>query len=207
MQSSNIALVQTPLTIRDDIRRLCEKVSPMHELRFLNVAPIAGAKPDNCFENVAGEVARQGGKRVCGWAVFEGPRIWIELQFHAVWSDNDGHLADVTPRNDGERVVLFLPDDLEYCGTPVPTRFFATSSSPQIKRLIELQSEINSIKSDYFLRNKGRTVMDEVSVRLVLSREAEKSSLIQAMRYVPLRNEPCPCLSRKKFKHCHGKHL
>lgn len=202
-----MALIQTPLTIRDEIRRLCERVSPKHELRFLNVTPVSGAKPDNCFENVAAEVVRAGGKRVCGWAVFEWPRIWIEFQFHAVWNDNEGNLIDVTPRGDGENVVLFLPADFEYNGTPVPTRLFASGSSPQINRLMELQVEINRIKSDYFVRTKGRTRMDDISARPVLLLEEEKSFILHAMRYAPQRNEPCPCLSRKKFKHCHGKHL
>lgn len=62
-----------------------------------------------CHVNVLHRVTQQGGQRVNGWIIWES-QPFDEAEFHCVWQHPDGTLIDVTPRNDHEEFILFLPD-------------------------------------------------------------------------------------------------
>jgi hypothetical protein len=55
------------------------------------------------------KVTREGGRIVYGWAIWEWPRVFLEAEHHAVWSDGD-RLVDVTPHVPASYCILFLPD-------------------------------------------------------------------------------------------------
>ena len=53
----------------------------------------------------------QSGATISGWLVWqhESTRT-VESHFHTIWATETGNLVDVTPREDGEETVLFVPD-------------------------------------------------------------------------------------------------
>lgn len=68
-----------------------------------------------CFDNVQHLVKKHGGKRLCGWQLFEN-QFLIEAEAHAVWvPPNSNMYVNVTPSNSGEEYAqklsktLFVP--------------------------------------------------------------------------------------------------
>lgn len=72
----------------------------------------ASDSPDllgDCHNNVIAQVALRGGEHVYGWIVWVANKIF-DFEFHSVWRSPEGKLIDITPRRDGEKQILFLPD-------------------------------------------------------------------------------------------------
>ena len=68
-------------------------------------------EPQNCFFNVLVQIRCEGGDMQHGWLIAQdSTKGFIEAQFHAVWININGELVDVTPRLDGEKRVMFIPD-------------------------------------------------------------------------------------------------
>lgn len=68
-------------------------------------------EPSNCFFNTWAKIKYSGGGKQTGWLIAQDSvNDFIEAQFHAVWVDPNGVLVDVTPRTDGEKRVMFIPD-------------------------------------------------------------------------------------------------
>ncbi len=197
--------LQTPARVSEALKMLCEKVSPGNTPEFIQVEPNANFIPDNCYPNVEQLVSERGGSSEFGWAIYEWPRIWFEFQHHAVWRDPEGKLRDQTPRADNEAVALFLPPDLPYRGFHIDTLWFPAGESPEIVRMTEIQKKINDLKAAYFNKVGFTSNMDSESAKPVIALEQEKALILERMRYMPSRNDLCPCMSRKKFKHCHGR--
>lgn len=88
--------------------RLCElKAAP----RYLPFAPLS---PDYqrgyCHDNCEAEVAANGGRFVGGWMIWEHHLLpLIEAEFHSVVRYG-GKLLDITPRQDDDERILFVPD-------------------------------------------------------------------------------------------------
>lgn len=69
-------------------------------------------RPGYCLSNCHTEQERTGRNIVYGWLIWEHRRSrFIEAEFHAV-VEQGGELLDITPRRDGERLVLFVRDPL-----------------------------------------------------------------------------------------------
>ena len=100
----------TPRAITEAVRSFCRGVAAGSQPVYLDARPVPGAAPDDCFAVVARRVALRGGERVLGWQIWEHPGLMIEAEFHAVWRDPSGRLADITPKPEGISSILFLPD-------------------------------------------------------------------------------------------------
>lgn len=81
--------------------------------------------PAHCHWNAWEQSATEGGGIQPGWMLFQDKRAkFAEAIFHAVWIATDGKLRDITPRQDWEELVLFVPDPTrhitldEYEGRP-----------------------------------------------------------------------------------------
>lgn len=59
--------------------------------------------------------------------------MFVEGEHHAVWVRPDGKLADVVPRQHGERRVLFLPE---------PARIFNELRTGNVRRQISNADEV-----------------------------------------------------------------
>lgn len=75
--------------------------------------------PRYCHWNTWRQMSLWGGGIQPGWMLFQDPLANVaEAIFHSVWVTPAGQLRDVTPREDQEELVLFIPD---------PTRAIALS--------------------------------------------------------------------------------
>jgi hypothetical protein len=70
-------------------------------------------RPSECHLNARIERKLQrGGSVTSGWVVWQDKANAIVVaMFHALWRSPEGALRDVTPREDGEEKVLFVPDE------------------------------------------------------------------------------------------------
>lgn len=133
----------TPKTVGDEVLRFCEKVVPGQEPKFVPVSPVEGAEAHNCFINVEKVIAANGGEIAYGWTIWEGKVLW-DAEFHGCWVPPEGWLGgtvrmlDVTPKPDGERAILFLPDPKrQWDGhTPVQNVTVGKYDHPAVAQLI-----------------------------------------------------------------------
>lgn len=103
------------------------------DARWLEFTAPDGFTPEivQCHVNVWAHWKRNpGGGAVAGWVIWQAKAAnFVEAEFHSVWCDPKGNLIDVTPRKDGERYVLFVPDSLrtitffEHLGQPAIQTF------------------------------------------------------------------------------------
>ncbi|MCC3253687.1 hypothetical protein [Xanthomonas campestris] len=67
--------------------------------------------PRYCHWNSWQQMSLCGGAIQPGWMLFQDPVAnMAEAIFHSVWVAPNGQLQDVTPREDEEELVLFIPD-------------------------------------------------------------------------------------------------
>jgi hypothetical protein len=167
-----------------------------------------GALPNECFENVRLQVAAHGGGIRYGWMLWEWPAILLEAEFHAVWANPQGSLLDVTPKVDGEKQILFLPNSTRiYENKYVDNVRMALRDDRDVREFIQVVEEIGRIRARYTVNG-----LAEVPAEEVLPLEQRKMQLIARLQPRPParpdgrvgRNDPCPCGSGKKFKKCHG---
>jgi hypothetical protein len=78
---------------------------------FLSFTPVsADYIAGQCHSNCEAEHRRTGAEIVFGWTIWQvGDTPFIEAEFHSVVR-RGRHLKDITPRRDGEKLILFAPD-------------------------------------------------------------------------------------------------
>lgn len=102
--------VTTPQSITSAISSLCSELVASPSPQYLSLQAESYAIPGDCYGAVSVKVRRDGGAAQYGWIIWQTAELMIEAEFHAVWKSSDGTLTDITPKVDGETVVLFLPD-------------------------------------------------------------------------------------------------
>ncbi|TFF37888.1 hypothetical protein [Mucilaginibacter psychrotolerans] len=107
-----LSQIQIQILFNELLKRIDAKYSPIN----VTVQPEIGAKPSNCFNNVARKVAKEGGSIVYGWALLPQRHI-LEAEKHAIWKMPDGEYVDITPRPFPIPMLQFVIDDeFEYKG-------------------------------------------------------------------------------------------
>lgn len=102
---------KTPRTISPQAREFCEEICPGSEPFYVEVQPVLGARVSDCHLNVPQHIEATGeGVARYGWIIWELPDYLIEAEFHCNYEDRNGRVIDITPKQDGEEQVLFLPD-------------------------------------------------------------------------------------------------
>jgi len=92
-----------------------------------------GYKRGYCFFNVLKRIETNGGGIQHGWTVWESPRKFIQGEFHAVWVHPDGSYIDITPKEDGEERILFIPDPHRiYKGMPIENICLPLTKNPNV---------------------------------------------------------------------------
>jgi hypothetical protein len=102
--------IPTPKHISERVLKLCKAVVPDQQPVFVQAKPEAYSLPEECHENVAKKISRDGGTVQYGWAIWEVPPWQIFAEFHAIWRSPQGLLLDLSPPLHGGSIVLFLPD-------------------------------------------------------------------------------------------------
>jgi len=165
----------TPPAITADVLRLCSSLNPLTRPRYILVTPEAGCKFLDCFNNVAKAVEKEG-RIQFGWLIWQAGNSFLQAEHHAVLGRNGG-LKDITPQRDGEKAILFLPDDT------ATFDFKQGVCRPSVHLALD---PAMVLPCKYFDAMQPRGIYPPRVLRNVV------------------RNAPCPCGSKKKYKKCHG---
>jgi hypothetical protein len=177
--------------------------------RFVDLSPVPGGDPGECFASVTGHVQREGGAICHGWRIWELPRVFIEAEFHAVWRDPAERLVDITPIPWHHEFILFLPDPAKvYEGRQVNNVRRPLTDIPAIYDFFRASDD------GFELMNRGDRAGKHGTITLRGAAKDEWLSIetrkVEALKEVlgrlgpPGRNDPCPCGTGTKYKQCHG---
>jgi hypothetical protein len=187
----------TPVSISENVLKLCSQIDPIQTPKYVPVSAMKGSSKENCFLNVPTHVATAGGSVQHGWMIWEHPGVLIEGIFHVVWLKPDGQLLDITPTRDGEKQILFLPDNVrKWERKLVDNIWLPLTDSPKAHFGINLSKAMAALQSKYFDGEKSAVPKDEydyVRARFGFC-PGHKNQLGPY--------ELCPCGSGKNFKFC-----
>ncbi|MCA2007951.1 hypothetical protein [Tritonibacter mobilis] len=199
----------TPSKITPTIERLCAEINANESPIFVPVKPDLEAISSECFHNVSKKVERDGGSILYGWNLWEWSRVFVEAEHHAVWV-KDGELTDVTPKQNRERKILFLPD-------PSRTYDFANQKRLiNIKRSLRRYPSVESwIKATDDFQNavERNSVGDQASFsqfEMHHHQEAIMNAMLDVILDLAADTKPrerCICASGKEFRKCCSKHI
>jgi hypothetical protein len=193
------------------VARFCRGISSEGSPVLLPILPDEDSVPLDCFDNVRRRVARDGGRIVLGWVIWEWPGVYIEAEHHAVYEpEPEGQWIDLTPPQVPHiSTRLFLPDaaaeyDFDNEGVRRDNHRKALTNDPLIQRFFESARRHSEIMNN--IPGVGEVQVTPNVVRALQSAEFENMqfTLQLAMKYTP-RNAPCFCGSGEKFKRCHGR--
>ncbi len=171
----------TPKEINKNILEFCNLIDPTKKPLFLDLFDVDDYILGECYGTVENHIKNNGGKIQYGWIIWEIPDIFLDAEFHAVWVNNDGEYIDITPKVDGEKRILFLPDSKkEFTGELIENIR---------KPLVDNRYTRNLIKN----AKKGFELKDRLHKKPT---EIKKKKIGV--------NEPCLCGSGKKYKKCCG---
>lgn len=196
----------TPAGINAPVRQLIETVTPGGHARYLRVRPEPDAGVNGCFSNVRAKAARDGGRMLCGWQLWEWPRVLVEAEFHAVWLSPDGEMVEITPKPHGEDAILFVPDERRtYQGEVVDNVRIALHDDQLVQHFIGVSRAIVQL-----MMRSGRST-GEGHVRIPAEQIAPLRQVQRLLGYAidaDLReHDPCVCGSGLRYRQCHGRDL
>lgn len=200
-------MATVPKEVTPTIRKLCQQINPGERPVGIPVEVVAGAVPNECYGNVVMKIATSGGTIQYGWAIWEWQDVLVEGELHAVWRSPENKLICVSPKANGEKRILFLPDNsqtwdeknrrdnirLPLRQEPVVMDYIAVKQ--------EITKEINALASAQF----GMATFTPSQKLTELSlQERELFKKINELPPIPKANNFCWCGSGKKYKKCCG---
>jgi uncharacterized protein YchJ len=189
------SLERTPKLITSEVRKLCRELDATQEPIYVQVHPEEWCELGKCFQNVGRKIETCGGDVRHGWNIKICANLLLDAQYHAVYTDPQGRLIDITPSQDGEKRILFLRDTtraLPEAALIPPNERRPRNDDPDTMELIALTNEKDSLE-------RGQDA-DAMRLSQVLERRRQ---LWRALPYrYAGRNQRCPCGSGKKYKHC-----
>lgn len=192
----------TPSKLTDQIVAFCREIDPTAEPEYIDVTPSPNGMVKECFETTDAHVAVNGGTVQHGWIIWETPGILLDAEFHAVWCDSNGQLIDVTPKEDGETRILFLPDSKRVWKRElVPNIRKIIRDSPALRRHLAFADLAHRIRKKHFMNGRldAKAASRDLAVALAREQHLPGRSVSRVGR-----NDPCPCGSERKFKKCCG---
>lgn len=200
-----LILAQTPKDITSSVRNACRLVSGTEPI-FVNVAPPAWALVNKCAFNAKRYVNENGGEVVFGWAISIWSKVLIDCIGHAVVKINEQYI-DVTPNKYSDKKILFVRDDeiaFDYLDemSRLPSKNIALSSAKDVKRLVNIEAELYSIKTRYPVTSEMITLLPE-DTNVISKLESEKQQIVPKIIVTHTHhNDPCVCGSDRKFRKC-----
>ena len=195
---------RTPPVITKQLLNLAANLARGQTPIYLQVQSETDAKANECFQNVQSKIRRENGSIVYGWQLWEWQHILVEAEFHAVWRSPTGELTEITPKQDNEERILFLPDPVRvYHGVTVDNVRVPLRDDALIHHYITVSKEITKVMN----RGKKANLEGYVSVPAhEIEPLLEMKGLVQSMLVKGLRaHDSCLCQSGKKYKRCHGR--
>ena len=193
-----------PKTISNEVLDFCSSISQSDPF-FVDVAVEPNSKQLFCFPNVEEKIKQSGGECITGWQIWIMPWIFIEAEFHGIWKSPENEFIDITPKQNNEKSILFLPD---------PRKKYKGKQVNNIRKPLTN----NGLIAHYFLtydalfaiKNYGEREY-QFEIKLV-GEEAEIFDWICRWQYSLRRmiveglskSSICPCNSGKRYKRCCG---
>ena len=200
-----MAFARRPALITSAVKDFCNSISPNEEPIFLDVIPDVNARIDECFYNVTKKISEDGGSLIHGWTIWLWPDVYIEAIFHGIWRSETGQLVDITPKANGEKRILFVPDKVRFYDFETNRRTDnirrALADDLDIKELLECSRRQASLIE----RNSvGLKVRIDPLELLLIDVQLTKALERVALKYAK-KSDTCFCGSTKKFGRCHGR--
>jgi len=147
-------------------------------------------------------ILEHGGNEVIGWTIWLWPNVLVEAEFHSVWKNHDGELIDITPKQNEEEKILFLPDEKkQYEGRQVDNIRMALRDDAVVNDFIKLA------KNRYEIMNLGERAGQHGMVSIPAEKihpNIEMGMFLERMLHEKIRAiDLCPCGSGRKYKRCH----
>jgi hypothetical protein len=112
----------------------------------------------------------------------------IEAEFHAVWITPKNKMRDVTPKIDGFKKILFLPDSIRsYEGKQVDNIRIPLNNDPDIQRYINIFERKFVIENRGERANAQSIIVTDEERRELTSLMAEATNLLEPLniKYTP----------------------
>jgi hypothetical protein len=200
----------TPLAITAKITEFAQELAPGQKAVYVPVLPKPGAKTSECHLNVERFVKENGGSPVYGWTIWQSP-LCLNAEFHCNWRDESGRMIDITPKADGEKQIVFVPDpSRKWDGFGFASRYFALVDTHVVHEMLTVMREMGQIGEKY----RPHEFFSQEDAHRMVALKAKREQLFLRAHGVQLvepvlpssgrvgRNDPCPCGSGKKFKKC-----
>lgn len=146
---------KTPKKISAHIKALIKSLDLTGAPIFLNYTHYSDDyRATYCFNNCEEESEKSGAAVVYGWQIWEDRKNgFVEAEFHSVIMSN-GKLHDISPRQTGDKQILFIPDTVRRSGRKDERTWTSWSNQKMINGFLaektqELQVyEINRVYSE-----------------------------------------------------------
>jgi hypothetical protein len=99
-----------PEKLNGTVGAFCREISNMKPVYIEYVDAGYKYEATHCHDNVCHYVKNHGGSTVSGWIIWKDTDFKLEAEHHSVWLSPSGKLYDITPRVDGEELIVFLQD-------------------------------------------------------------------------------------------------
>lgn len=139
----------TPKAITDEVLSFCKSIRSDTTPCLVTVQPDEYAVVNRCHTNVPAYIKEHTGSEAYGWTIWEA-RYWLEAECHCNWVDPTGTMIDITPKDDGESQILFLPDDsIQWAGRMILPHRWPKVKDSYLTNWVSLQGERDRILSKY----------------------------------------------------------
>jgi hypothetical protein len=174
-----MTMTTTPPNINLHVLSLCTRLKSTEAPRYVDVQPRSDSGYSDCFNDVARHVEEHGGRRLCGWQIWEWPGVFVEAEFHAVWQRPDSTLTDVQRKPDGEVRILFLPQPtLEFNGIRRDNVRHAIGKDPLIHTFIQMQNRFFKLFQQKCGNQIGEVRLDSELSQLMLEQQNRRLELV-----------------------------
>lgn len=208
---TKVALMDTPTPPNLDdknLEKLLTKLDAEFEPIILQVETHQDAIENECIAIVDRMMSENGGKRILGWQIWQGPYI-MEAEFHAVWETLEGVLKDVSFKKVKVKDIVFVEDErLTYEGKQI------NNVRLNLLEISLVDDFIEACNQQFRLLNKGKRGLlygKELADHLTTDQlnnighvNHVKSLILKLLNSGGDKNSPCPCNERRKYKNCHG---
>lgn len=193
----------TPIANSNSVSLIKERINSSYEPQYVKVSPVQNAPILECFDIVDEHIAKNGGNRILGWALWELPSFFIEAEFHAIWESPSGDLVDLVPRSTPTSRILFIRDkDMLYEGLRVNNIRINYSNNHIIEDLFKIYDEEFAVFGPEGIVFQHQQFLD-YSFKMRKVSVHERMELI----YKHLKkSDPCFCNSGEMLKNCHRKY-
>ena len=147
---------------------------------FVSVKPRPGAQVDNCSFEVGEMVKQHNGSAQYGWKIWLWSGVFYEAVPYCIWRTPDGALQDVTPNQDGETRIMFVPDNsIFFEDAPLPSiRYPISRAQAALEFLQAADAVAHRFAEISNSQQPGTPIHDRLFYSLLQRREEAEAALL-----------------------------